>query len=102
MDIDDDEEDMCGVTLMAVKRTSLVLVYRVGIKSPSHRPGIYRLASLIRGSICEHTGSVNESQILKGVRNGDLFGMCQVDISVPEQRSDEFKGRSHMSPQEYF
>jgi hypothetical protein len=79
MDIDDDEEDMgidqsyangdkimknlfasffytalvfdlsCGVTLMAVKKTSLVLVYRVGIKSPSHRPGIYRLASLIRG-----------------------------------------------------
>jgi hypothetical protein len=49
-----------------------------------------------------HTGSVNQSQILKVVRSGELFGICQVDISVPEQWSHEFKGKSHMSPVEYF
>lgn len=49
-----------------------------------------------------HIGIVTGSQMLKCVRNGDLFGMCQVDISVPDQWSDKFKGRSHMSPAEYF
>ncbi|CAG2210268.1 unnamed protein product [Mytilus edulis] len=56
------------------------------------RPTFYR----------KHPGRVNETQILNAVRSGDLFGMCQVDICVPEEWADEFKGQSDMTPHDYF
>lgn len=41
---------------------------------------------------------MNEAQIINGVRTGELFGMVEVDIQVPEQWSPEFA----QSPRQYF
>ncbi len=47
-------------------------------------------------------GKVTESKILTSVRDGDLFGMVEVDIEVPEQWGPEFKDRMSLPPREYF
>ena len=45
--------------------------------------------------------SVNETEILAGVQSGQLFGMVEVDICVPDQWPEHFSHPS-MSPQQYF
>ena len=45
--------------------------------------------------------AVNESEILAGVLSGSLFGMVEVDISVPDQWPDHFSHPT-MTPFEYF
>ena len=45
--------------------------------------------------------AVNESEILDGVLSGSLFGMVEVDISVPDQWTDQFSHPT-MTPYQYF
>ena len=45
--------------------------------------------------------AVNESEIFAGVQSGGLFGMVEVDISVPDQWPEHFSHPS-MTPYEYF
>ena len=47
-------------------------------------------------------GKVTNSQILKSVRSGKLFGMVEVDIQAPKSWSDEFKAKMSIPPSEYF
>ncbi len=48
-----------------------------------------------------HKGPVTKDQLLQAVRDDKLFGALEVDVSIPETWSDEFKHRT-MSPKEYF
>jgi hypothetical protein len=48
-------------------------------------------------------GKVTENQILEGVRSGDLFGMVEVDISVPQSWEEVTSPPdTNLSPKEYF
>ena len=46
----------------------------------------------------ENRKEVSTKQILEGIRSGILFGMAQVDISVPDEWPEELRGRSPHSP----
>ncbi len=62
---------------------------------------ITEIAYQSRPSFCQkHRGKVTESQIIMGVRDNSLFGMVEVDISVPEKWGSDFQ--SELSPQDYF
>jgi hypothetical protein len=47
-----------------------------------------------------HKHPVSEQRILQAVKAGELFGMVEVDLQVPEKWSDGFS--SQLSPHEYF
>lgn len=65
-------------------------------------PKIYAIRNACRPTFSQkHRGPVTESQILNGIRSGQLFGMVEVDIEVPEQWGLEF-AHNAMSPREYF
>lgn len=65
-------------------------------------PKIYGIRDKCRPTFSQkHRGAVTETQIINGVRFGQLFGMVECDIEVPEQWSLEFAHISK-SPQEYF
>ncbi|MES9902396.1 MAG: hypothetical protein ABW168_06890, partial [Sedimenticola sp.] len=54
-----------------------------------------------RPSLCQkNREKVTHEQIVKAVRDDDLFGMIEVDINVPEKWGSEFQ--SALSPAEYF
>ena len=55
------------------------------------RPGFFR----------NHKGKIKEDSILEGVLKGDLFGMVEVDIQVPEQWPSYFQHPT-LSPYDYF
>ena len=55
------------------------------------RPGFFR----------NHKGKITEDSILEGVLKGDLFGMVEVDIQVPEQWPSYFQHPT-LSPYDYF
>ena len=65
-------------------------------------PQIYAIRDQCRPIFSQkHRSKVTENQILNGVRYGQLFGMVECDIEVPEQWSPEFAHMS-MSSQDYF
>ena len=47
-----------------------------------------------------YKNSLSQEEILAGVRSGELFGMVEVDISIPSSWEGEFK--KDLSPYEYF
>ena len=47
-----------------------------------------------------HSNEISETDILRGVKEGLLFGMVEVDITTPDEWSTDFQ--SEMNPQEYF
>ncbi len=66
-------------------------------------PRIYGMINGSRPRFAQRNrGKVTESEILKSVRDGDLFGMVEVDIEVPAQWGPEFKDRISLPPREYF
>ena len=65
-------------------------------------PKIYGIRNQCRPTFSQkHRGKVNEAQIINGIRTGQLFGMVECDIEVPEQWDLEFS-HMKMSPREYF
>ncbi|XP_053395936.1 uncharacterized protein LOC123525701 isoform X2 [Mercenaria mercenaria] len=65
-------------------------------------PKIYWIRDQCRPIFCQkHRGKVTENQILNGVRTGELFGMVECDIEVPEEWGCE-KSHISLSPQQYF
>jgi hypothetical protein len=51
----------------------------------------------------KYPSSVNEDDIIQGVMLGEIFGMLEVDISVPDSWNDVcFRPDTNLNPQEYF
>jgi hypothetical protein len=51
----------------------------------------------------KYPSSVNEDDIIQGVMWGEIFGMLEVDISVPDSWSEVcFRPDTNLNPQEYF
>ncbi|MCG7866661.1 MAG: hypothetical protein JAY74_09850, partial [Candidatus Thiodiazotropha taylori] len=57
----------------------------------ARRPGFFR----------DHKGKITENIVLEGVINGELFGMVEVDIQVPELWTSSFLHPT-LSPYDYF
>ena len=65
-------------------------------------PKIFHFIDLQRPDFFKkHRGKITESLILDGVINGELFGMVEVDVKVPDQWPAYFRHPS-MTPYEYF
>lgn len=65
-------------------------------------PKIYGIRDKCRPTFAQkHRGAVTETQIIDGVQSGQLFGMVECDLEVPDQWSPEFQHLS-MSPRKYF
>ena len=65
-------------------------------------PHIFGIRDKCRPAFSQkHKGKVTENQILNGVLSGQLFGMVECDIEVPEQWGSEFDHMS-ASPRQYF
>jgi len=66
-------------------------------------PKIYVIRDRCRPQFARaHKGAVTERQILNGVRCGQLFGMVEVDIEVPDEWDAEFRTKMSLSPRQYF
>ena len=65
-------------------------------------PQIYTFIDAMRpGFFQNHKGKITEEKILEGVVKGNLFGMVEVDIEVPQEWPHYFSHPT-MSPYDYF
>ena len=65
-------------------------------------PQIYTFIDAMRpGFFQNHKGKITEDKILEGVVKGNLFGMVEVDIEVPQEWPHYFSHPT-MSPYDYF
>ena len=66
-------------------------------------PKIYNIRDECRPAFARRNkGAVTETQILNGVRFGDLFGAVECDIEVPDEWDFEFRDKMSMPPSRYF
>ena len=66
-------------------------------------PAVYGYMKEVRPRFYQnHKKEVTEKQILEGIRNETLFGMAEVDISVPDEWPPELQGQFSRSPYEHF
>ena len=65
-------------------------------------PQIYTFIDAMRpGFFQNHKGKITEDKILEGVVKGNLFGMVEVDIEVPQEWAHYFRHPA-ISPYDYF